>query len=298
MSVSRLCRAVDISRQGYYKGRRERRRRQVDREAIVELVKRERRVQPRLGGRKLLVVLRREMEEMGSVIGRDRFFGVLREAGLLLPRRRQRARTTDSRHGLRTYRNLYRDADVADVHEAWVSDLTYVRTGEGFAYVSLISDAYSRKIVGYATERTLEATGSVRALRMALGQLPAGARPLHHSDRGIQYCCWAYVETLQEHGLTISMTEEDHCYENAQAERLNGILKQEYGLGGTLRSRRQAAQMVRQAVELYNRRRPHMSLGYRTPEAVHSRWEPGGSRGREAAAPPVALRAPSVAAAS
>jgi len=269
---------VGLSRQGYYKGRRQQRRREVDQEAIVELVKRERRVQPRLGGRKLLVVLKGDMEQMGIRVGRDRFFAILRREGLLVPHKRRRARTTDSRHGLRTYPNLYREADIEDVHEAWVSDLTYVRTDEGFAYVSLISDAYSRKIVGYASERTLEATGSVRALRMALSQLPAGARPLHHSDRGIQYCCWAYVETLEEHGLPISMTEQDHCYENAQAERLNGILKQEYGLGETLRSRAQAARAVRQAVELYNGRRPHTALGYRTPEAVHA--SSGGSKGQ------------------
>lgn len=282
MSVSCLCRAVGLSRQGYYKGRRQRRRREVDQEAIVELVKRERRVQPRLGGRKLLVVLKGDMEQMGIRVGRDRFFAVLRREGLLVPRKRRRARTTDSRHGLRTYPNLYREADIEDVHEAWVSDLTYVRTDEGFAYVSLISDAYSRKIVGYASERTLEATGSVRALRMALGQLPAGARPLHHSDRGIQYCCWDYVGTLQKHGLLISMTQQDHCYENAQAERLNGILKQEYGLGGCFRSRAQAARAVRQAVELYNGRRPHTALGYRTPAAVHA--SSGGAKGRAAEA--------------
>lgn len=294
MTVSSLCRAVGLSRQCYYKGRRQRRRQEVDEEAIVELVKAERRVQPRLGGRKLMVVLKGDMDEMGIGVGRDRFFAILRREGLLVPRRRGRARTTDSRHAFRTYPNLYREAEIKGVHEAWLSDLTYVRTEEGFAYVSVLSDAYSRKIVGYATERTLEASGSVRALRMALGQLPPGAHPVHHSDRGVQYCCWAYVETLEGRGLSVSMTEEDHCYENAQAERLNGILKQEYGLGGCLRSRRQAAKAMRQAVELYNARRPHTSLGYRTPEAVHA--EAGGEVW-SAAATAVALRAPSVAAA-
>jgi transposase InsO family protein len=296
--VSSLCRTVGLSRQGYYKGRRERRRREVDEEALIELVKAERRVQPRLGARKLMVVLKDDMKRMGIRIGRDRFFALLRREGLLVARRRRRARTTDSRHSFRTYRNLYREADIKGVHEAWLSDLTYVRTDEGFAYVSLLSDAYSRKIVGYATERTLEATGSVRALRMALGQLPSGAHPLHHSDRGVQYCCWAYVERLEGRGLPISMTEEDHCYENAQAERLNGILKQEYGLGGSFRTRRQAREAVRQAVELYNHRRPHTALGYRTPGAVHAEWEAGaGEAAAKAAASPVALRAPCAAAA-
>jgi transposase InsO family protein len=269
VTVSRLCRAAHISRQGYYKGRRERRRRQVDQEALVELVKRERAVQPRLGGRKLRVVLGGELQRMGIEVGRDRFFGILRRAGLLLERRRRGARTTDSRHGLRTYANLYRQAQIDGVHQAWVSDLTYVRTDEGFLYISLISDAYSRKIVGHAGQRTLEATGSMRALRMALRQLPAGARPLHHSDRGIQYCCWDYVKKLESRRLGISMTEESHCYENGQAERLNGILKAEYGLGESFRTRAQASAALGQAVRLYNERRPHTALGYRTPQQVH-----------------------------
>lgn len=270
MSVTALCAGAGISRQAYYKGHRRRDARQVDEEAIVELVKRERALQPRLGGRKLLVVLKADMKEMGIVIGRDRFFQVLRSAGLLLERKARRVRTTDSRHAFRTYGNLYREARISAPHQAWLSDLTYVRTEEGFLYVSLISDAHSRKIVGWAAERTLEAVGSVRALRMALAQLPAGSRPLHHSDRGVQYCCWAYVELLESKGLTISMTQEQHCYENAQAERLNGILKEEYGLGGSFRSRAQALKAVAQAVRLYNERRPHTSLGYRTPQSVHA----------------------------
>lgn len=264
-----LCLAAGISRQACYRGRRRRSTRQVDEEAIVELVMRERALQPRLGGRKLLVLLRAELEEMDIRIGRDRFFQVLRRAGLLLERKGRGARTTDSRHAFRTYGNLYRETRITGPHQAWVSDLTYVRTDEGFLYLSLISDAHSRKVVGWAAERTLEAVGSVRALRMALGQLPAGARPLHHSDRGVQYCCWDYVELLESKGLSISMTEEQHCYENAQAERLNGILKAEYGLGGTFRTRGQAKHAAAQAVQLYNERRPHTALGYRTPQAVH-----------------------------
>jgi putative transposase len=270
VTVRALCRTVRISPQGYYKGHRRRSRQEVDEEALVELVKQERAIQPRLGGRKLLVLLKPELEEMGIVIGRDRFFQVLRGAGLLLERKARRARTTDSRHAFRTYGNLYREAEITAAHQAWLSDLTYVRTEEGFLYLSLISDAHSRKIVGWAAERTLEAVGSVRALRMALEQLPAGAKPLHHSDRGVQYCCWDYVKLLESKGLTISMTQEQHCYENAKAERLNGILKEEYGLGGTFRSRAQALKAVAQAVKLYNERRPHTSLGYRTPQAAHA----------------------------
>ena len=291
MTVTVLCRSLGLTRQAYYKGRRARRRRKIDEEAVVELVKRERAVQPRLGVRKLRVLLRGELEAMGVRIGRDRTFELLRSQGLLVSRRRAGARTTDSRHGFRAYPNLYRELKLSGPHQAWVSDLTYVRTEEGFMYLSLISDAQSRKIVGYAAKETLEATGSVRALEMALRQLPGGARPMHHSDRGIQYCCGEYVRRLEARGITVSMTEENHCYENAQAERLNGILKQEYGLGDTFRTKAQMCAAVKQAVWLYNTRRPHVSLGYRTPEEVHG--EAPGSAAR-ASVTPVALRAPSV----
>ena len=271
MTVKRLCAAVGISRQAHYRARRRRRRREIDESAVIELVKRERRLQPRIGGRKLLRLLRREWEEaLGIRMGRDRFFELLRRHGLLVERRRRGApRTTDARHGFRTYPNRYRDGTWTGPHQAWVSDMTYVRTDEGWLYAWLISEAWSRKIVGCSGESTLEAEGSLRALSMAVGQLPPGARPLHHSDRGIQYCCWAYICRLEERGLVVSMTEENHCYENAQAERVNGILKQEYGLGETFRTRAQARKALRQAVRLFNTRRPHTSLGYRIPEQVH-----------------------------
>lgn len=267
--MTSLCKATGMSTQNYYKVRRVRRRREMDEWEVVSKVMRERSVQPFLGTRKLLVVLREELEEAGIRIGRDRLFEVLRKHGLLIRRRRRGTRTTDSGHGFRTYSNLYRELSLEGPHEALVSDLTYVRTDQGFLYVSLISDAYSRKIVGYAGERTLEAVGPIKALRMALRQLPADAQPVHHSDRGIQYCCRAYVEELEARGLFVSMTEENHCYENAQAERLVGILKQEYGLGETFRTRAQALRALKEAVRLYNARRPHTSLGYRTPQEVH-----------------------------
>ncbi len=265
-----LCAAVGISRQGYYKGHRARLRKEIEEEAIVELVKLERMLQPRLGGRKLLMLLGCELEEMGIDVGRDEFFRILRHNKLLVPRLRRRGpRTTDSRHGFRTYRNLLKDLVLTGPHQAWVSDLTYVRTEEGFLYVSVITDAWSRKIVGFTGEDTLEAEGSIRALVMALGQLAVDARAIHHSDRGIQYCCGEYVRMLESRFVQVSMTEENHCYENAKAERVNGILKVEYGLGETFRTRRQALEALRQAVWLYNNRRPHMSLGNRIPSVVH-----------------------------
>ena len=290
-----MCERAGISRQAVYKEHRARCRRAIDEAAVVELVKRERRLQPRLGCRKLLVLLRVGLVEMGIRIGRDRFFEVLMCQGLLIDRvRRGGPRTTDARHRLRTYPNLFQGLVLTRVHQAWVSDITYVRTEEGWLYVFLISDAFSRKIVGEATGDTLEAKWNVRALKMAMEQLPGNVRPIHHSDRGIQYCCEEYIEVLEERRLRISMTEENHCYENAQAERLNGILKQEYGLGETFRTKGEARLAVKEAKDLFNERRPHMSLGYQIPSIVHA----GGNKARPGAAgTPVALRAPCVPAA-
>ncbi len=154
-------------------------------------------------------------------------------------------------------------------HQLLVSDITYLRTHEGFLYLALVMDAWSRKIVGYDCRDSLEAAGVRRALKMALAQLPQGRRVMHHSDRGTQYCCQEYVAMLEKAGASISMTQENHCYENAKAERLNGILKQEYALGGAIASKAQAGILVREAVMLYNEYRPHETLGYRCPGEVH-----------------------------
>jgi len=270
VSIGLLCAAVGISRQGYYKAHKARRRREIDEEAILELVKRERRLQPEIGARKLLKLFGADLEEMGIRIGRDRFFELLGLKGLLVAKRQRRGpQTTQSRHGFRTYENLLADLVLTGPHQAWVSDITYVRTEEGFLYVFVITDRWSRKIVGYAGAWTLEAQGGISALSMALLQLPEGKRPIHHSDRGIQYCCWDYIEMLESRGLTVSMTQQNHCYENAAAERVNGILKQEYGLGRVFQTRAQALSGLEQGVWLYNTRRPHVSLGYRIPSEVH-----------------------------
>ena len=270
VSVQGLCALAGCSRQAFYKQCRRRTRREVDEEAIVELVKCERRVQPRLGVRKLLVVLAAELEALGIVMGRDRLFSVLRDHGLLVARRRGGARTTNSRHGFRMWPNLIRHVIATQVHQIWFSDLTYIRTEEGFMYLALMMDACSRKVVGWDISDSLEAEGCLRALRMALGQLPAGAAPIHHSDRGTQYCCGQYIEALERRGCPVSMTEINHCYENAKAERLNGILKDEYGLGETFRSKAQARDAARQAIKLYNERRPHTMLKNLVPSVVHA----------------------------
>jgi len=260
-----------MSRQNFYRQRRQRQRRQIEEEAVVELVQAERQLQPELGGRKLLKMIRAGLEETGIGMGRDRFFELLGRRNLLIKRKRRSRKTTDSRHFFPVYTNQYKDLELTGAHQAWLADLTYIRTQEGFLYLSQISDASTHKIIGYEASDRLEAEGCLASLEQALRQLPEGKRPLHHSDRGIQYCCLAYSEKLQQRHLSISMTEVNHCYENAQAERLNGILKQEYGLGACFRTKAEARRAVDQAVWLYNELRPHLSLNYQTPSQMHEK---------------------------
>jgi transposase InsO family protein len=259
-----------MSRQNYYARRQVRQAQMVEAALICELVQAERQLQPRLGTRKLRVVLQGLLAQAGVTVGRDRFFGVLRRAGLLLaPLPREYPQTTSSHHCLPVFANLVKDRVVSRPNEVWVSDLTYLRTEESFLYLALVTDKFSRKIVGYHCGDTLAAVGCVRALKMALQDLPAGVYPIHHSDQGSQYCCHEYVNALAGRGLPISMTVQNHCAENALAERVNGILKGEYGLGQKLKSKALGRQLTDQGVWLYNTRRPHTALKNQTPAAVH-----------------------------
>jgi transposase InsO family protein len=260
-----------MSRQNYYKVRIARERRMVDEGLIRDLVQATRKEHPRLGGFKLHYLLKDELLEAGVRIGRDRFFEVLGNQGLLLEPRRKAPRTTNSRHSLPVFPNLIKTMEITGPNQVWVCDITYIRTREGFLYLYLITDIYSKKIVGYHLGRTLEAADAIKALRMALKHLPEDEHPIHHSDRGCQYCSHEYVEVLRESGLAISMTEENHCAENSIAERVNGILKNEYYIDAEFRTEAAAAKAVEQTVYLYNTKRPHRSLKLCTPEAVHSR---------------------------
>jgi transposase InsO family protein len=264
--VSSLCRRAGISRWGYYKQIRQRQRREIQEEGILNVVRRCRQRHTQMGTRKLLV----KLLAMGFDIGRDRLLKLLRSRHLLIRRRRRFQRTTDSQHRFYTYPNQLQHAAISGAHQAWVSDLTYIRTAEGYLYLALITDVGSRKIIGYSVNDTLEAEGCIEALKMALEQLPGWARPIHHSDRGIQYCCQDYTHLLRSRKFIISMTEENHCYENAIAERVNGILKHEYLLNQRFVNKKMARLACRQAIALYNTDRPHLALGMRTPEQAHA----------------------------
>jgi putative transposase len=265
VTISGLCRISGLSRQGYYAGRRERCRKAVAGERVLDAVRCERALQPRIGTRKLQVVL----GSGGLTVGRDRLFELLGEHDLLVPRKKKTVRTTWYDQSLPVYRNLLYQLEPTQPNQVWVSDITYVATDEGFVYLALLSDKISRRIVGWNLADTNEAAEAIKALRMAIAELPPDRFPIHHSDRGSQYCCHDYVEVLNKRSLSISMTEENHCYENAQAERVNGILKDEFNLDRIFRTKAQARRAAAEAITTYNTRRLHLSLHMRTPDQVH-----------------------------
>ncbi len=230
-----------------------------------------RRLQPRLGGRKLLFMLAGFMQQHNIHIGRDAFFELLAANSLLVKRRRPlRPRTTFSNHHYRRYADLAKALKPCRADELWVSDITYISLKKGHAYLSLVTDAYSRKIVGFLLSPDLTVAGCLAALQMALEQRGPGSQLIHHSDRGSQYCCHAYVELLNKNGIAISMTQSGDPRDNAIAERLNGILKEEL-LEPEYASITTARQAVKQAVEVYNNLRPHSSVDMLTPTKAHRR---------------------------
>ncbi len=212
------------------------------------------------------------MLEAGLKVGRDALFRTLKRMNLLVPAQRAFHKTTDSFHRFYKHPNLLKNQTICALatraEQVWVADITYVPTREGCVYLSLVTDAYSRKIVGYHVHASLQAEEVAEALKMALRERQGGARLIHHSDRGIQYCASAYQELHKKHGLTCSMTDGYDCYQNALAERINGILKTEFLLYRPA-DLGLARQMVGQSVCIYNQERPHTALKYKTPDAVH-----------------------------
>ncbi|MFQ6611299.1 MAG: IS3 family transposase [Fidelibacterota bacterium] len=269
-SVEAVCSGFGYSRQAYYQKKKHLLSKELKDGLLLHEIQRIRQRQPRIGGKKLYHRLSPFMKEIGLKRGRDRFFDFLRQEGLLVERRKKYISTTDSRHHFRKYPNKIKGLKLTSPNQVYVADITYIRTLKGFCYLSLLTDAYSRKIVGYDLSLSLSIEGSIRTLGMALGQLDKTECLIHHSDRGVQYCSYDYTGILRKSKVKISMTEENHVYENALAERVNGILKEEFMLGETLASYQIAKKMVQQAVEIYNNERPHQSLKYDTPAMRHA----------------------------
>jgi transposase InsO family protein len=249
---------------------------------ILKLVREIRQDLPRAGVPKLHHILKERLRGHGVKIGRDALYRLLGEHGYLLRYRRRRPCTTNSRHHYRKYPNLIRDlALLTRPGQLWVSDITYLRlAGNRFCYLSTVTDAYSHKIIGHCLHPTLHSEGAENALLMAV-KSKRGENLIHHSDRGVQYCCTGYVRLLEHHSIRISMTENGDPYENSIAERINGILKGEFLLGQTFDTFDQARAAVHSAVDRYNRIRPHASCGNLTPAQAHDhsgvlpkRWKP------------------------
>jgi len=225
---------------------------------------------PKLGTRKVYLLLIDTIRELSMRIGRDKLFKILRENDMLIRRRRKSIKTTNSNHQFRKYKNLIKDDETKKNNQVLVSDLTYIRVNEKFMYLTLVSDYRSRKIIGYNLSDDMTVRSSIESLKMAIGNLKRNNGVIHHSDRGIQYCSLDYTNLLNKYNIKISMTEENHAYENATAERINGILKGEFSLDSVFTSRRDATMAVDNAIHIYNNLRPHMSLNYKTPSEIYN----------------------------
>lgn len=265
-----MCGLFGRSRQGYYQRIKYNYKEEVKAEILLQMVEKQRKLMPRVGGRKLLHLIQPGLPEE-LYLGRDLFFEFLRERNLLVRKKRYRTRTTFSNHWLKKYPNLIKDFKPERANQLWVSDITYIVTAEGFGYLSLITDAYSRKIIGWALGDDPKSIHTIKALEMALKQLPRGTRSLyHHSDRGVQYCCEEYVKILKKNHIQISMTENGDPLENAIAERVNGILKDEWLTRMKLKTRSEARSQLEQIIRIYNEVRPHSSLDMKTPQDAHN----------------------------
>lgn len=263
---------MGISRQAYYKRCRSEARRSSQAETVTALVRDVRLRQPRLGTRKLHHLLGPTLVERGIKLRRDGLFELLRAARLLVVPSRAYHKTTQSHHHFRRHPNLLKSGPDQIVptgpEQVWVADITYLPTAGRFVYLSLVTDAFSRKIVGHHVHDSLQTEQVSQALKKALRRRRTREPLIHHSDRGVQYCSTYYQDIHRRHGLRCSMTDGYDCYQNALAERVNGILKGEFLLHRPA-DLEQAAKMVEQSVRIYNHERPHAALKYKTPDAVH-----------------------------
>jgi putative transposase len=270
-----FCRLLGHSPQAYYQYQKTSGKKSLEEDLLIQQVLYHRIHQPRIGCRKLHEMIGPFMEDHDIYIGRDLLFDLLRENDLLIARRRRsQPQTTDSNHWMKKYPDLIKDIRLAHADELWVSDITYIRLRKKkFAYLSLITDAYSRKIVGFCMNIDLSAKGPLMALEMALKGRTSDKPLIHHSDRGSQYCGDGYITLLKSNAIDISMTQSGNPRDNAIAERVNGILKQEL-LEDAYSSINQAQCSAEIAIDIYNRLRPHSSVDMMTPEKAHTQTGP------------------------
>jgi len=270
-SLATVCAAHGVSRQAFYQYQKHQTNERFKQEIVLQLVSQVRARQPKIGVRKLYRLLKPKFEKLDFQLGRDALFHLLKEHGLLIASPKRGRKTTFANHRFHRYPNRIVNLVVDHIHQVFVADITYLETLDGFVYLALITDLFSRKIVGFDVSDSLSVEGALRACKMAIKPVRNPDALIHHSDRGIQYCCNAYTELLDSHGVKLSMTQNGNVYQNAIAERVNGILKIDFLLNQTFGSIQHATASVKQSVSIYNNERPHLSLGYQTPEAVYQK---------------------------
>jgi putative transposase len=269
INISAVCRQLGYSKQAYYKSVSHRKDKRGQENIVLHKVLSVRKHLPRLGCLKLHHLLKEEFMNNGISMGRDKLFALLGRENLLVGRKRNFTRTTDSRHWLRKHHNLIGQLGIVSPEQVWVADITFIRVGHSFGYLHLVSDAYSKKIMGYQLSDNMRVENAIAALQMAIGNRQYTTALIHHSDRGSQYCSAPYVQLLTDNQIQISMTQDGSPYDNAVAERINGILKDEFELDGRYATQQQAAAAISKAIFLYNEYRPHLSCNMLTPVQMH-----------------------------
>jgi len=270
VGLARLCRLLGVTRQSYYQYFWSLSDTTLEQQLVLNQVKAIRETHPVIGGKKLHHLLQDFLLEHQIKVGRDALFDLLAANRLLVRKRKFRMSTTQSHHWMRKYPNLIRNWRPSKPNELWVADITYLRMANEFFYLNLLTDAYSHKIVGYCIADSLQAVHTTKALLVALEACTEKPLELvHHSDRGIQYCSFDYVNLLRKHNVRISMTESGDPLENALAERINGIIKNEYLMHYKVENLQQATELLDDIVNRYNQLRPHQSIHMTTPSVAH-----------------------------
>ena len=265
-----FCELFGYSKQAYYKQRMNTSALAIKQHQAKEAVLQIRRQMPRIGARKLHYMLKEEFITRGLNIGRDGLFTLLRKEGLLIKKKKNYTITTNSKHWMRIYPNLIKELELTRPEQVWVSDITYLDTKDENAYLHLITDAYSKQVMGYELCDNMEAESTLKALQMGLKNRKHNQPLIHHSDRGTQYCSKLYTQELKKNNIQISMTENGDPYENAVAERMNGILKDEFGLAEQMENLSEAIYQTKQGISIYNTLRPHLSCQMLTPIQMHN----------------------------
>ncbi len=271
--VKHLYEVFGISKQAYYKRIKTQQRKELQQQAVVEEVAKIRTRMPQTGTRKLYKYLEPVLPDIKVKMGRDGLFELLRDRGMLIRKTKQFHVTTDSKHSFYTAPNLLNDIKITHAEQAFVTDITYLKTDQGHAYLALVTDAYSKQLMGWSLDDNMKVSMVKEALAMAnKNRIHKNKNVIHHSDRGKQYCCPAYTKFAKRMGFIMSTTQQSDPYENAVAERINGTLKYEFGFRKTLPNIEVARKMMKQAAEIYNKERLHWSLDLKTPKEVHKKY--------------------------